>query len=254
MAIFTYIFGSFRKSLFFLGLLILLLLKNNLFATGSLITSRNYYFFQEPKFNSKRYYTPRYQIFNVLDLKKSKDGNYFFLVQANVIKEKKSETGFVYVSSVTSKNQIVQLFPEIPEKEKSILDYYKIPFSELKFTKEQVIAKKFSFQTWHKVEYNFDLPEQVWAAESAVIYRFDQPAQWLSAKFQELLTEKIPRDKRNRILSGNIQKKCSKKEVLLTLGLPIEEIEKGELTELKYKDRIIILEKNEVTQIIINKE
>ncbi len=253
MAKFTCILWNFRKKI--AGLLLLFLLfYNNLFATGSLITSRNYYFFKEPSYTSQRYYIPRHQAFNVLDLYKNKEGQYFFLVKANVIKKKEKKIGFVFVNTTLKKDAIVQVFQKIPEKTADILNYYNLASLELKFIAEAGASKIFPFQNWYKVTYNFDVPEEVWVSESVAIYRFDKSALWLSTKFQELAAEGIARKKKNKILAGIVDKTYSKKEVLLTLGLPLETSEKNNLVELIYKDRKIILKQNIVTQIILNKE
>lgn len=248
---FICIFGNYKKSFCFF--LLLLFSFANLFATGSLITTRNYYFFQKPDINSKKYYIPRYQVFTVLDIKKNEQGEYFFLVEANVVKEKKPGTGLIYTPITTNQEQVVQLFSSLPKQGESFI-YHQVPLIELKINKEQLILKNFPFLTWHKVEYNLDIPEQVWAVESAIIYRYSQSSQWLSKKFSETLKENISRNKRNAILAGNIEENFSEKEVLLTLGVPMKSIQKDGITQLQYQYRKIILENDKVTQVVIEKK
>ena len=251
MAKFTCIFGSYKKYIFFF--LLALTFKMQLLATGSLITIRNYYFFQEARTNSKKYYIPRYQVFDVLDIQKNEQEGYFFLVNANVIQKKKKRIGFIYASLNSAPEELVQIFTIIP-KGQEILNYHKVAFAELKLTKKQIISKDFPFQIWQQVEYNLDLPERVWALENAIVYRFDQSSQWLTKKLQEILKAKIPSNKRNSILAGNIEENFSKNEVLLTLGVPKKIILKNNITHLLYQYRKIILENNKVIQIITEKE
>ena len=245
---FIYTLCNFR--IFFL-LFLFFVTSNQLFAVGSLITSRNYYFFQKPSLSSKKYYIPRYQIFEVLDLHKNTKGEYFFLIEANVNKKIIKGEGFILANDNFTENKTVELFLNIPKNETEVLNYYLAPTSAIQSTKERIKSKIFPFLVWQKVIYNFDLPEKVWAADNNVIYRINQSTQWLDNKLKEIFAFKIKKNKRNLILAGQVSEGFSKNEVMLTLGNPIniqKKLDKKE--ELEYKNQKILLENNQVIKII----
>ena len=222
----------------------------SLFATGSLITSRNYYFFQEPITESKKYYISRYRVFKVWDLKKNKKGEYFFLVRANTNKKVNAGKGYIFAADNILENKEQQLFLTIPQTLEKILDYYLVPIDVLTLTEEKIKSKLFPFQVWQKVNYNFDLPEEVWAANNAVIYRLNQSTQWLENKLQEIVEQDIEKNKWNLILAGDVEKGFSKEEIILSLGNPITNKLVEQKEELEYTNQKILLENNKLVEII----
>lgn len=255
MAKFIYTLLNWQKQKFnFFFLLFFFFSINHLLASGSLITIRNYYFFEKPDLDSKRHYIARYNTFSVLDIYEDKDGKFFFLVEVNIEKKKQKKEGFIFKNSVGENEKTVQLFFKIPEKKTDLLNYQEVLFADLKFQEDTFSSKEFPLQIWYKVEYNTDPPEKAWASESAIIYRFDKSPKWLSEKFSELVKQKITKDKRNKILSGIIERGYNKEEVILTLGSPLAERMENNFLELEYKDRKIIFQEEEVKQIILKKD
>ena len=59
------------------------------FSLGSIITTRNSYFYAKPNLQSTQYYISTYNSFKVLDIFVDSRGKVFFLVEKNIIRKKK---------------------------------------------------------------------------------------------------------------------------------------------------------------------
>ena len=232
------------------AILFILLFTKNIFALGSLITIRNTYFYTTNDFQSERYYITAYNVFKVVDLKSSLEGKrYFFMVENNIIKKNLEGSGFIYADLENNKD--IQLFLEIPQNKEDLLDYYLInPYSLVKTT-QTFQTDIFPFLNWQEVTFKLDLPERVWALDSSVIYRPNKSKKWLKELSLKLLRDKsISKNKRMKILKGIVELGYVSKEVILSLGEPLERKLNNDSLELNYDNQKIILKKDKVTQII----
>ncbi len=239
------------KKLLFSALLFFLSI-GSIFALGSVITTRNSYFYASPDLQSKKYYVPTYSSFKVLDIFIDSNNRIFFLVEKNTIRKKETGTGFVYVDLENTAEKKVKFFKKIPVKQEDFLGYHEVSVEFLKATGKFFPAQDVPFLNWYEVNYNIDFPEKIWAPRSRIVYRANKSLKWLDAKNQQIVdTPQVPRQIRDKILAGVVEIGYSPEHVILVLEEPAEKNSANDITEWNYEDRKIVFKNNKVFQIIV---
>ena len=191
------------------------------FSLGSIITTRNSYFYAKPNLQSTQYYISTYNSFKVLDIFVDSKGKVFFLVEKNIIRKKKKGIGFVYVNLEDTKEDKVKFFKKIPVKKSDFLSSYQISTEDLKATGKVFSSKDVPFLNWYEVNYNVDFSEKIWAEDRKVAYRPNKSVKWLNQKYQQILSARpVPRKIRDNILVGLVETGFTPEYVILTLEQP----------------------------------
>ena len=178
------------------------------FSLGSIITTRNSYFYAKPNLQSTQYYISTYNSFKVLDIFVDSRGKVFFLVEKNIIRKKKKGIGFVYVNLEDTKEDKVKFFKKIPVKKSDFLSSYQISTEDLKATGKVFSSKDVPFLNWYEVNYNVDFSEKIWAEDRKVAYRPNKSVKWLNQKYLLRVVIIEPKEK-----LGITKKKCKRRVI-----------------------------------------
>ncbi|MDH5752459.1 MAG: hypothetical protein OEZ59_08590 [Deltaproteobacteria bacterium] len=121
-----------------------------------------------------------------------------------------------------------------------------VPVQALELLHETIISKSFPRITWQKVKYSFDTSQQAWVRGGSGIFRPGKAPDFMIRTYEEMVTQDLEKEKRNRLLAGMVQVGDTTSDVQWALGNPLRKQEEkaGEALQAtwEYPEYVIRLE------------
>lgn len=235
-------------------LLFALIIPNLQAGNGSILILKSAYFYQKHTKKGKRLLTRMRKAYDVLELDNTSPSLMF---KVSVPDKKKQVNGSGYMVETDLELQelglkMVKVYPELPTEKADLTKYKPVPSNQISFTGRKETSADFPNLVWRAVNYKTDVPEELWIAAWAGIYRPDKSAEWLNRIYQKAKVLHLKPALMDKILNGLVEIGFSKEQVRLALGDPLKEqmIDNDSRLEWLYNDRRVIFANDQVLRVL----
>ena len=218
---------------------------------GAFLSFKNKRFFKNKNFVGPSYLNRQDKAYKVINIEIQRS-SIFLQIEYEDVEETFSGNGHIITQidkSIQPGTTLVEVYTNFFPSRNTQWKYVNIPSDKIQLTGESEYNKNYYPLKWHAVTYRLSNPLQLWVRASDGIYRADRDKKWMNDTFKKLSRLKIANSKKYKILEGNIEKNFSEDQVLLTLGQPLQKVNKEETTEWSYPAYIIVFSNNIVQQI-----